>query len=175
MSNRATQSADDRAVQEPFADISISDPVLAKQAWPPRTPIYTSAKFSYDGKYILVGTSSDVHYVLHSFENTVVARLEGNVTPLRSCVLPSGCLTRLSLQDIKVLSCLDKIRIIHLFLKLVFQEKRQAGLQTVVMLSQVCLMFLCNKHMEPLDTDLLHYRLQRWSDLYLGCQSSSRQ
>lgn len=63
---------------EPFADISISDPVIQKQAWPPRTPIYTSAKFSYDGKYILVGTSSNVHYVLHSFENTVVARLEGH-------------------------------------------------------------------------------------------------
>lgn len=63
--------------QEPFAEIAIQDPILAGQSWPPRTPIYTSAKFSFDGKYILVGTSSGVHYVLHSFNNVVVARLEG--------------------------------------------------------------------------------------------------
>ncbi|BGO96079.1 hypothetical protein NBRC10512_007189 [Rhodotorula toruloides] len=62
--------------KQPFLCVHIDDPVLRKRTYPPRTPIYTSVSFSNDGKWLLVGTSGDVHYVLDSFEGTVVARLE---------------------------------------------------------------------------------------------------
>lgn len=39
--------------------------------------MYTSLKFSNDGKWLLVGTSSDTHYVVDAFEGVLVARLEG--------------------------------------------------------------------------------------------------
>ncbi|GAA5884269.1 hypothetical protein JCM6882_002203 [Rhodosporidiobolus microsporus] len=62
--------------KQPFLTVHIDDPVLRERTYPPRTPIYTSCSFSNDGKWLLVGTSGDVHYVLDSFEGNVVARLE---------------------------------------------------------------------------------------------------
>ncbi|GAA6010991.1 hypothetical protein JCM10207_005460 [Rhodosporidiobolus poonsookiae] len=62
--------------KQPFLCVHIDDPVLRERTYPPRTPIYTSCAFSNDGKWLLVGTSGDVHYVLDSFEGNVVARLE---------------------------------------------------------------------------------------------------
>jgi COMPASS component SWD2 len=38
----------------------------------------TSLSFSNNGKYILVGTASHVHYVLEAFSLSVVCRLEGH-------------------------------------------------------------------------------------------------
>ena len=71
---------------EPFAEISIADPVLAQGVWPlPRPPVYTSVKFSNDGNYLLVGTSAGIHYVLHSFNYNVVARLQGGI-----CIIGGG-------------------------------------------------------------------------------------
>ncbi|GAA6033555.1 hypothetical protein JCM8097_001453 [Rhodosporidiobolus ruineniae] len=62
--------------KQPFLSVHIDDPVLRERSFPPRTPIYTGASFSNDGKWLLVGTSGDVHYVLDSFDGNVVARLE---------------------------------------------------------------------------------------------------
>lgn len=81
--------------KQPFLCVHIDDPVLRKRTYPPRTPIYTSVSFSNDGKWLLVGTSGDVHYVLDSFEGTVVARLECEPAPLAAqsarSLTPSGC------------------------------------------------------------------------------------
>jgi COMPASS component SWD2 len=62
--------------KQPFLNVQIEDPVLAKRTFPPRVPVYTSLAFSNDGKWLLVGTSGDVHYVVDAFEGGVVARLE---------------------------------------------------------------------------------------------------
>lgn len=61
----------------PFLSVQIEDPVLAQRTFPPRLPVYTSLSFSNDGKWVLIGTSGDVHYVVDAFEGGVVARLEG--------------------------------------------------------------------------------------------------
>lgn len=45
--------------------------------------IYTSLKFSNDGKWILLGTSGEIAYVIDSFEYKVVARLQGARLHLR--------------------------------------------------------------------------------------------
>lgn len=63
---------------EPFGEIVINDPSLAKISWPPRVPVSTSVKFSNDGNHILIGTSGNVHYVVHSYDYKVLARLEGH-------------------------------------------------------------------------------------------------
>ena len=39
----------------------------------------TSLSFSSNGKYILVGTSGDAHYVLDAFEGHLLAKLDGHV------------------------------------------------------------------------------------------------
>ena len=65
----------------PFLTITIQDPVLGLRTFPARVPIYTSVSFSNDGKWLIVGTSGDVHYVVDSFSGTVVARLEGEPRP----------------------------------------------------------------------------------------------
>ena len=62
--------------KQPFLNVMLHDPILASRSFPPRVPIYTSLAFSSDGKWLLVGTSGDVHYVVDAFEGTVVARLE---------------------------------------------------------------------------------------------------
>ncbi|GAA5997512.1 WD-repeat containing protein SWD2 [Rhodotorula paludigena] len=62
--------------KQPFLCIHIEDPILSQRSFPPRTPVYTSVSFSNDGKWLLVGTSGDVHYVLDSFDGNLLARLE---------------------------------------------------------------------------------------------------
>ncbi|GAA5876251.1 hypothetical protein JCM3774_002337 [Rhodotorula dairenensis] len=62
--------------KQPFLCVHIEDPVLSHRVFPPRTPVMTSLSFSNDGKWLLVGTSGDVHYVLDSFDGGVLARLE---------------------------------------------------------------------------------------------------
>lgn len=60
---------------EPFAEIPITDPLLQRAGMRPLEN--TSIKCSNDGQHILVSTSGTVHYVLHSFDYKVIARLEG--------------------------------------------------------------------------------------------------
>ncbi|GAA5874754.1 hypothetical protein JCM1840_000424 [Sporobolomyces johnsonii] len=62
--------------KQPFLSVHIDDPVLLERSFPPRTPIYTSLSFSNDGKWLLVGTSGDTHYVVDAFDGNLVARLE---------------------------------------------------------------------------------------------------
>lgn len=69
--------------KQPFLCVHIDDPVLPSRAFPPRTPVMTSLSFSNDGKWLLVGTSGDVHYVLDSFDGGVLARLESKKLSFR--------------------------------------------------------------------------------------------
>ncbi|KAL8279850.1 hypothetical protein RQP46_007700 [Phenoliferia psychrophenolica] len=62
--------------KQPFISVVLEDPILAQRSFPPRVPIYTSLAFSNDGKWILVGTSGDVHYIVDGFYGKIVARLE---------------------------------------------------------------------------------------------------
>lgn len=64
---------------EPFCYSHVVDPELAKISTPPRRIQMTSLTFSNNGKYILVGTSGDTHYVLEAFSLAVVVRLVGHV------------------------------------------------------------------------------------------------
>jgi len=45
---------------------------------PPPIPTFTSISFSNDGNYILLGTSSDIHYILDAFSLEIVRRLKGH-------------------------------------------------------------------------------------------------
>lgn len=42
------------------------------------TPKFTSLAFSNNGEYILLGTSSNVHYVLNAYDLSILRRLEGH-------------------------------------------------------------------------------------------------
>jgi COMPASS component SWD2 len=75
--------------KQPFLNIQINDPVLSDRAYPPRVPILTSLAFSNDGKWILVGTGGDVHYVVDSFDGHIVARLESESVRLGGSELRS--------------------------------------------------------------------------------------
>lgn len=63
--------------KEPFLTMVLEDPTLAKITFPPRKIFMTSLAFSSNGKYILVGTSGDAHYILDAFEGHLLAKLEG--------------------------------------------------------------------------------------------------
>ena len=65
--------------KEPFATFSIQDPALSKISYPPRHPIITSMSFSTNGKWLLVGTAGDAHYVMDAFDGRTLAKLEGYV------------------------------------------------------------------------------------------------
>jgi len=54
------------------------DPILEKASYPPINPIVTSCSFSNDGKWLLLGTSGSVHYVLDSYKLDLQYRLEGH-------------------------------------------------------------------------------------------------
>lgn len=54
------------------------DHELTSISVPPPIPIFTSVAFSNDGKYILLGTSSDFHYILDAYELRMVRRLTGH-------------------------------------------------------------------------------------------------
>lgn len=67
--------------QNPFLVVHLDDSAaLSKVSMPPRIPIITSLTFTNDSQYLLLGTSSDVHYVIDTFKNEdqVVARLVGH-------------------------------------------------------------------------------------------------
>lgn len=61
----------------PFLSVKIEDPIAEIRSNRPRVPIFTSVKFSNDGKNILIGTAGDTHYVVESYNGKVIARLEG--------------------------------------------------------------------------------------------------
>ena len=63
--------------KEPFLHIILEDPSLNRISFPPRKPVMTSLAFSANGKYLLVGTAGDAHYVLDAFEGTLLYKLEG--------------------------------------------------------------------------------------------------
>ncbi|GAA99284.1 uncharacterized protein L969DRAFT_86512 [Mixia osmundae IAM 14324] len=63
---------------DPFLTIEINDPILHRSSPVPVKPILTSAHFSNDGEYILVGTSGTTHYIHNSFSGQMLARLEGH-------------------------------------------------------------------------------------------------
>jgi len=65
--------------KEPFLTMILDDPTLAQITFPPRQIYMTSLAFSSNGKYILVGTSGDAHYILDAFEGHLLAKLEGFV------------------------------------------------------------------------------------------------
>jgi COMPASS component SWD2 len=77
----------------PFLSVQIDDPILGLKTFPPRIPIFTSLAFSNDGKWLLVGTAGDVHYVVDAYNGEVVARLEGEFTfsAVRMRVLMTEC------------------------------------------------------------------------------------
>ncbi|KAK4051559.1 hypothetical protein OIV83_002699 [Microbotryomycetes sp. JL201] len=60
--------------QQPFLTFVIDD-MIGKTSEPGRTPILTSLQFSNDGSCLLVGTSSDLHFVLDAFDGRILARL----------------------------------------------------------------------------------------------------
>lgn len=69
--------------QAPFLVVELDDSeALSKISMPPRTPIITSLKFSpaENGRMLLIGTSSDVHYIIDTFEyqGQAEARLVGH-------------------------------------------------------------------------------------------------
>ncbi|KAI5122539.1 hypothetical protein M0805_005266 [Coniferiporia weirii] len=65
--------------KEPFLTMTLEDPLLEKISFPPRKIYMTSLSFSSNGKYILVGTSGNAHYILDAFEGHLIAKLEGHI------------------------------------------------------------------------------------------------
>lgn len=65
--------------KEPFLTMTVEDPTLAQITFPPRQIFMTSLAFSSNGKYLLVGTSGDAHYIIDAFEGHLLAKLEGHV------------------------------------------------------------------------------------------------
>ncbi|TDL25610.1 WD40 repeat-like protein [Rickenella mellea] len=65
--------------KEPFLTMVLEDPTLSQVSFPPRQIFMTSLAFSSNGKYILVGTSGDAHYILDAFEGHLLAKLEGHI------------------------------------------------------------------------------------------------
>lgn len=63
--------------KEPFLTMILEDPTLSKISFPPRKIYMTSLAFSSNGKYLLVGTSGDAHYIIDAFEGHLLAKLEG--------------------------------------------------------------------------------------------------
>lgn len=64
--------------QPPFHFAKLIDEELNRVTQPPRKPIFTSISFSKKGDLILIGTSSDVHYVLDGFDLSLHCRLVGH-------------------------------------------------------------------------------------------------
>lgn len=65
--------------KEPFLTMTLEDPLLKLISFPPRQIYMTSLAFSSNGKYLLVGTSGNAHYILDAFEGHLIAKLEGHV------------------------------------------------------------------------------------------------
>ncbi|KAF8525822.1 WD40-repeat-containing domain protein [Hysterangium stoloniferum] len=65
--------------KDPFLTIHLDDPTLGRVTFPPRIPFMTTLSFSSNGKFILVGTSTNAHYIIDSFEGLLVTKLVGHV------------------------------------------------------------------------------------------------
>ncbi|KAG5645539.1 hypothetical protein DXG03_005814 [Asterophora parasitica] len=63
----------------PFLTITLEDPTLSLISYPPRPIFMTSLLFSSSGKFLLVGCSGDAHYIMDSYDGTLLAKLEGHV------------------------------------------------------------------------------------------------
>ena len=62
----------------PFMTFVIYDKELEKISYPPPSPQPVSLKFSTDGAYLLVGTTTVYNYILDSFTGQIYYRLEGH-------------------------------------------------------------------------------------------------
>ncbi|KAI9634438.1 WD40-repeat-containing domain protein [Dioszegia hungarica] len=62
----------------PFSHARLVDPELERASQPPRRPVFTSISFSNAGDLILIGTSSDVHYVVDGYDLSIHCRLVGH-------------------------------------------------------------------------------------------------
>lgn len=84
--------------KEPFSTWKLSDDqFLQKFSYPPRMPQWTKVEFSNDGKYVLVATDGEAHYVLDAFSGELRFRLTGHVpqnqahrTSGDTCFTPDG-------------------------------------------------------------------------------------
>lgn len=63
--------------KEPFLTIHLDDLSLKKISFPPRSPYISSLSFSSNGKWLLVGTSSNCHYILDAFDGALLGKLVG--------------------------------------------------------------------------------------------------
>lgn len=70
--------------KEPFLTMILDDPTLAQISFPPRQIYMTSLAFSSNGKFLLVGTSGDAHYILDAYQGHLLVKLEGHVGLERS-------------------------------------------------------------------------------------------
>ncbi|OCF56750.1 compass component swd2 [Kwoniella mangroviensis CBS 10435] len=62
----------------PFSFVPLNDINFARDSIPPPKPIFTSIQFSSNGEYLLIGTSSDVHYLLDAIDLVPLRRLVGH-------------------------------------------------------------------------------------------------
>ncbi|WWC60649.1 uncharacterized protein I303_103223 [Kwoniella dejecticola CBS 10117] len=62
----------------PFLYTPLNDVSFARDSIPPPKPIFTSISFSSNGEYLLIGTSSDVHYLLDAIDLVPLRRLVGH-------------------------------------------------------------------------------------------------
>ncbi|WWC88184.1 uncharacterized protein L201_003089 [Kwoniella dendrophila CBS 6074] len=62
----------------PFAYTPFNDIQFGKESIPPPKPIFTSMSFSSNGEYLLIGTSSDVHYLIDAIDLIPLRRLIGH-------------------------------------------------------------------------------------------------
>lgn len=84
--------------KEPFSTWRLSDDqFLQKFSYPPRMPQWTKVEFSNDGKYVLIATDGEAHYILDAFSGDIRFRLTGH-QPLNcrhqtsgdTCFTPDG-------------------------------------------------------------------------------------
>ena len=62
--------------QAPFLSVAVVDLELSRQSDPPRIPIFTSLKFSNDGKHLLLGTGGDHVFIIDAFSGALIVRLD---------------------------------------------------------------------------------------------------
>ncbi|WWC68317.1 uncharacterized protein I206_102242 [Kwoniella pini CBS 10737] len=62
----------------PFLYTPLNDISFSRDSSPPPKPIFTSIAFSSNGEYLLIGTSSDVHYLLDAIDLVPLRRLVGH-------------------------------------------------------------------------------------------------
>jgi len=65
--------------KDPFLTIHLEDASLTLVSFPPRIPFMTTLSFSSNGKLLLVGTSTNAHYVIDAYDGVLLAKLIGHV------------------------------------------------------------------------------------------------